>query len=71
MAPPPGLAPRRPESNALYAYLLDADDGLAEEFDVRGRLAARQLATARVLQVGVGECDLAPWFDAAGHGPGC
>lgn len=67
----PGLnGPRRPRSNALYAYLLDADAELAEEFDVRARVAARQLATARVLQVGVGECDLAPWFETAGKGPG-
>lgn len=66
----PGLVPRRPESSPLYAYLLDADDGLAEEFDVRTRLAARQLATARVLQVGVGECELSRWFLAARRGPG-
>lgn len=66
----PGLGPRRPQSTSLYAYLLDADGALADEFDVRGRVAARQLATARVLQVGVGECDLDPWFTTARHGPG-
>ena len=66
----PGLVRRRPQSTSLYAYLLDADDELAGEFDVRGRIAARQLATARVLQVGVGECDLDPWFTNARHGPG-
>jgi CRP/FNR family transcriptional regulator, cyclic AMP receptor protein len=66
----PGLAPRRPESRTLFAYVLDADDELADEFDVRGRVAARQLATARVLQVGVGDCDLAAWFDLARTGPG-
>ena len=66
----PGLVPRRPEPTALYAYLLDADDELAEEFDVRARVAVRQLATARVLQVGVGDCDLSGWFDIASHGPG-
>ncbi len=66
----PGLVPRRPEPSALYTYLLDADDELAEEFDVRGRVAVRQLATARVLQVGVGDCDLSGWFDIASHGPG-
>jgi CRP-like cAMP-binding protein len=62
--------PRRPEPSALYAYLLDADDELAEEFDVRGRVAVRQLATARVLHAGVGDCDLSGWFDVARHGPG-
>ncbi len=66
----PGLVPRRPEPSALYTYLLDADDELADEFDVRGRVAVRQLATARVLQVGVGDCDLSDWFDIASHGPG-
>lgn len=66
----PGLAPRRPESRALYTYLLDADDALGDELDVRGRVAARQLATARVLQVSVGECDLSGWFAAARAGPG-
>ncbi|MGH2895936.1 MAG: helix-turn-helix domain-containing protein [Solirubrobacteraceae bacterium] len=62
--------PRRAEPSALYTYLLDADDELAEEFDVRGRVAVRQLATARVLQVGVGDCELSSWFDIAHHGPG-
>jgi CRP-like cAMP-binding protein len=62
--------PRRPEPSALYTYLLDADDELAEEFDVRGRVAVRQLATARMLGVGVGDCDLSAWFEIACHGPG-
>ena len=69
--PAPGdVARRRPESTSLYAYLLDADADLAEEFDIRTRLAARQLATARVLHAAVGECDLAAWFEAVGRGPG-
>jgi CRP/FNR family cyclic AMP-dependent transcriptional regulator len=66
----PQLAGDQPESIALYTYLLDADGELAEEFDVRARIAARQFATARVLQVAVGACDLAPWFEAAGNGLG-
>ena len=41
----------RPQSPPLYAYVLDADDDLAAELDVRTRVAARQLATARVLDV--------------------
>ena len=60
----------KPESRQLYAYLLDADDDLAQEFDQRMRIAARQLATARVLDAGVGRCDLTPWLEAAGDGPG-
>lgn len=62
--------PRRPEASALFAYVLDLDDELAEEFDLRGRVAVRQLATARVLQLGVGDCDLASSFDRARRGPG-
>jgi CRP-like cAMP-binding protein len=59
-----------PESSPLYTYLLDADDDLAEELDIRTRFAARQLATARVLEADTGECDLESWFAAVGHGPG-
>lgn len=66
----PQLAGEQPESFALYTYLLDADAELAEEFDVRARVAARQLATARVLQVGVGACELEPWFEASSEGLG-
>ena len=66
----PDLSGAQPESIALYTYLLDADGELADEFEVRARVAARQLATARVLQVGIGACDLGPWFDAAGEGLG-
>ncbi|MDQ6775669.1 MAG: helix-turn-helix domain-containing protein [Actinomycetota bacterium] len=50
--------------------MLDADDDLAQEFDVRLRLAVRQVATARVLNAEVGACDLSRWFEAAGRGPG-
>lgn len=61
---------RAPESSPLYVYLLDADDDLAEELDIRTRFAARQLATARVLEADTGECDLESWFAAVGYGPG-
>ena len=62
--------PRPPGSPALYTYLLDCDDDLAQEFDVRMRIAARQLATVKVLDAQVGECDLGPWLVAVGSGPG-
>jgi CRP/FNR family transcriptional regulator, cyclic AMP receptor protein len=61
---------RRPATPPLFAYVLDADDDLAEELDVRMRIAARQLATARVLESKAGACDLGPWLEAAAHGPG-
>jgi CRP/FNR family cyclic AMP-dependent transcriptional regulator len=61
---------RPPESPPLYAYLLDADEDLAQELDVRMRFAARQLSTARVLDADTGECDLTSWLAAVGQGPG-
>jgi CRP-like cAMP-binding protein len=65
----PTLA-RRPGSPPLYAYVLDHDDDLAQEIEVRMRFSARQHATARVLHAEPGECDLSSWFDAVGGGPG-
>ncbi len=63
--------PHRPgRESTSHAFLLDADDDLAQELDSRTRLAARQIVTARVLDADVGECDPAPWFDAVRHGPG-
>jgi len=59
-----------PESIALYTYLLDSDCELAEDLDVPVRIAARQLATARVLQLETGACDLEPWFEVAADGLG-
>ena len=41
---------RRPDPTSLYIYVLDEDSDLADEFDIRTRVAARQLATARVLR---------------------
>ncbi len=63
-------APRAPESPALYAYLLDADDELAEALDLRERFTARQHATSRVLHAEAGDCDLEPWLAVVGSGPG-
>lgn len=68
--PASAFVSRPPESASLYAYLLDADDDLAQEFDIRMRVAARQLATVRVLSAEVGPCDLGPLFAAVGRGPG-
>jgi CRP/FNR family cyclic AMP-dependent transcriptional regulator len=59
-----------PQSPPLYCYVLDADDDLAQVLDVRTGFTARQLATARAVDAQPGECDLEPWFVAAGHGPG-
>jgi Crp-like helix-turn-helix domain len=66
----PEAAPRRPDPRSLYAYLLDLDDDLAQEFDIRTRVSARQLATVRVLEAEIGESDLAGCFDAARGGLG-
>jgi len=66
----PGTAPGPPRSNPLYTYVLDADEGLAQELDLRGRIAARQLATAKLVQFAVGECEMTSWFELARQGPG-
>lgn len=68
--PRPTLTRRRPEPSRYYAYLLDADDDLADEFDIRMRIVARQATTVRVLVAEVGECDLGPAFAAVGAGAG-
>ncbi|HET6864931.1 MAG TPA: Crp/Fnr family transcriptional regulator [Solirubrobacteraceae bacterium] len=62
--------PSSTRSSAHYIYVLDADPGLAQELDLRGRIAARPLATAKLVQLAVGECELSRWFDLARRGPG-
>lgn len=42
----------------MRAYLLDADDDLAAEFDLRTRISVRQGTTVRVLNAEIGHCDL-------------
>jgi CRP/FNR family transcriptional regulator, cyclic AMP receptor protein len=67
----PGRAhPDSPRSRPLFTYVLDADPNLAQELDLRARVAARQLATAKLVQFPVGDCELSPWFDLARQGPG-
>jgi len=61
---------RRPQTSTMHRYLLDADDDLAREFDMRTRLAARTGTTARVLLAELGECDLTAAFSALGKGFG-
>jgi CRP-like cAMP-binding protein len=61
---------RPPGSPPLFAYLLDADDELAQELDTRMRFAVRQVATARVLESEPGECNLEHWFGQVRGGPG-
>jgi len=63
-------AARPPSSASLFGYLLDLDDDLAEELEVRMRPSARQQATARLLDADPGECELSSWFQVVGLGPG-
>ena len=60
-----------PESPALYAYLLDADDELAEELDLRERFTARQHATARVLEAEPVGVPWSPGSPSSVTGRGC
>lgn len=68
--PTNGSARRHADPRPLYGYLLDLDDDLADEFDIRSRVSARQLATVKLLEAEVGESDLANWFDVARGGMG-
>jgi CRP-like cAMP-binding protein len=61
---------RRPASPQLFGYVLDLDDDLARELEVRMRFSARQHATARILHADSGACELSGWFQTIGDGPG-
>lgn len=61
---------KRPAATALHVYLLDADDDLAEQFELRTRLAARQGTTVRVMTADVGDCDLRALLDRVRNGFG-
>ncbi|MGH2871598.1 MAG: helix-turn-helix domain-containing protein [Solirubrobacteraceae bacterium] len=60
----------RPAATALHVYLLDADDDLAEQFEIRTRLAARQGTTVRVMTAEVGDCDLRAILEGVRNGFG-
>src|ERR1700683_5109013 len=68
--PPREPPPRRPGSPPLFGYLLDLDDDLCQELEVRMRFSARQHATARILHADCGPCELDSWFETVGDGPG-
>jgi CRP/FNR family transcriptional regulator, cyclic AMP receptor protein len=66
----PGDDPRQPQASSSYRYLLDIDDDLAQEFDLRMRVVARQVATVVVADVPVGAQDASTWLDATQRGFG-
>src|SRR5579883_1791873 len=70
IARPPRADSSVPVPQPLYVHLLDEDDDLAASLEVQARVAARALATARVLEAPAGACDLSAWFDAVGGGFG-
>lgn len=53
-----------------YRYLLDLDADLADELELRLRLAARPAATAVTFDVEVGDVSLVDWLAVAAPGPG-
>lgn len=65
--PPPDKSEPRP---SRYCYLLDVDPDLADAFDVRMRLVVRQVATARVLEVPVGNSSIEDRFGVGNRGLG-
>jgi CRP/FNR family transcriptional regulator, cyclic AMP receptor protein len=66
----PSNDPRGSQSSSSYRYLLDLDDDLAQEFDLRMRVVARQVATAVVVDVPVGVQETAEWLAADERGFG-
>ena len=62
--PPPAQRPRS------YQYLLDLDVDLADELDVRMRLAARSSVTALTFEEEAGSLGLGEWLAVAAPGPG-
>jgi len=55
---------------ASYCYLLDADADLAQEFDLRMRVVARQMATVVVFEIPIGEHAPAEWLEPSMGGLG-
>ncbi|HEY3763840.1 MAG TPA: Crp/Fnr family transcriptional regulator [Gaiellales bacterium] len=66
----PGEDPRQPQASSSYRYLLDLDDDMAQEFDLRMRVVARQVATVVVMDVPAAAQEAAEWFGAIGSGFG-
>jgi CRP/FNR family cyclic AMP-dependent transcriptional regulator len=50
-------------ASSAYCYLLDADADLAQEFDLRMRVVARQVATAVVFEIPSGEHLPSDWLE--------
>jgi CRP/FNR family transcriptional regulator, cyclic AMP receptor protein len=55
---------------ASYRYLLDIDQDLADEFDLRMRIVVRRVVSVLVFEAPVGRCDVTHWFPADDLGPG-
>jgi CRP/FNR family transcriptional regulator, cyclic AMP receptor protein len=59
----PGAFRERLRPQASYCYLLDADSDLAQEFDLRMRVVARQAATVVVFEIPIGEHLPSEWLE--------
>lgn len=59
-----------PQRRRSYQYLLDVDVELAEELDIRMRLAARSSVTAMTFETPPAQLALADWLALASSGPG-
>lgn len=54
--------PRADRPPGTYCYLLDVDQDLADEFDLRMRIVVRRVASVLAFEAPVGACDLTHWF---------
>src|SRR5919204_5969601 len=67
---PAARTTQRRRTAQTYCYLLDADADLADEFDLRMRVVARQVATAEVVEIDPGPCELWAILGRSADGPG-
>ncbi len=66
----PAVDPRESRPPTSYCYLLDVDQDLADEFDLRMRIVVRRVASVLVFEAPVGHCDIARWAPVDREGPG-
>jgi CRP/FNR family cyclic AMP-dependent transcriptional regulator len=65
-----GRGPEERRRPGRYCYLFDVDEDLAGGLDLRMRLVARPMATARVHEISAGEFELVPLLAQLGRGLG-
>jgi CRP/FNR family transcriptional regulator, cyclic AMP receptor protein len=68
--PETSVYPREGRPPASYRYLLDVDQDLADEFDLRMRIVVRRVASVLVFEAPVGQLDITRWCPRDPQGAG-